>query len=149
MAEVDNAADSSMSDSTAEEVATKASTDSVATNKTAKTTPPPKKKIAAKTAPKKTSAKPTQKKTTPTRTTRPSVQGLFMVQVYSSPSLPDAEQWLRKLQARKVANPLISSQLIQGQTWYRVRFGKFTSQAQADKAARKLGFAKSWVVRLK
>jgi septal ring-binding cell division protein DamX len=151
--------DSTMTDSIAGMVKG-AMQDSAGSEEVAQTKTPPKQQESTKVAnakktptkkpvSKKVRPKRVAQKTTPTRTSRPNVKGLFMVQVYSSPSLPDAEQWLRKLQARKVANPLISSQLIQGQTWYRVRFGKFTSQDQANAAARKLGFAKSWVVRLK
>lgn len=75
--------------------------------------------------------------------------GLYVVQVYSSPSRDDAEEWLGRLRERNAGNAMVTSQKIRGQEWYRVRFGSYPSRAEAESAALKLGFAQSWVVQIR
>ncbi|MFP4543198.1 MAG: SPOR domain-containing protein [Candidatus Kapaibacterium sp.] len=73
---------------------------------------------------------------------------IYTVQVYASPSQEDAEEWLGKLKAKNLSG-YISSQIIRDEVWYRVRFGKFETREEALKEARKLGFAQTWVDRVK
>lgn len=73
----------------------------------------------------------------------------YVVQVYSSPSKEDAESWLKKLEAKNVINVFISTQKIRDIEWYRVRFGSFNSEDEARRAAQQLGFAQSWIDRVR
>ncbi|HYF02730.1 MAG TPA: SPOR domain-containing protein, partial [Patescibacteria group bacterium] len=75
--------------------------------------------------------------------------GLFMVQVYSSPSREDAEDWLGRLRERNAGNAVVTSQMIRGKEWFRVRFGSYPTRAEAENAALKLGFAQSWIVQVR
>ena len=73
----------------------------------------------------------------------------YVVQVYATPSKEDAESWLRKLESKNIGNVFISTQKIRDIEWYRVRFGSFKSEEEARKAALHLGFAQSWIDRVK
>ena len=75
--------------------------------------------------------------------------GLFMVQIYSSPSREDAESWLGQLKARQVPNPMITEHEMKGRTWYRVRYGKFETKEAARSSALELGYSQSWIDRVK
>lgn len=75
--------------------------------------------------------------------------GLFMVQIYSSPSREDAESWLGQLKARQVPNPMITEQEVKGRTWYRVRYGRFETKEAARTSALELGYSQSWIDRVK
>lgn len=75
--------------------------------------------------------------------------GLFIVQIYSSPSREDAESWLGQLKAQQVPNPIITEQEIKGRTWYRVRYGKFETKEAARTSALELGYSQSWIDRVK
>lgn len=77
------------------------------------------------------------------------VKGVFVVQIYSTPLLEDAEEWLKKIKKKNAVNAFISSQNIRGQQWHRIRFGTFSTQAEAEESARTMGFANSWVVRVR
>ncbi|MFA7326828.1 MAG: SPOR domain-containing protein [Candidatus Kapaibacterium sp.] len=76
-------------------------------------------------------------------------RGLFMVQIYSSPSREDAESWLGQLKARQVPNAMITEQEVKGRTWYRVRYGKFETKESARTSALELGYSQSWIDRVK
>jgi hypothetical protein len=76
-------------------------------------------------------------------------KGVFMVQIYSSPSREDAESWLGQLKARQVSNAVITEQEIKGRTWYRVRYGNFETKEEARASALKLGYSQSWIDRVK
>lgn len=76
-------------------------------------------------------------------------KGLFMVQIYSSPSREDAESWLGQLKARQVPNAMITEQEVKGRTWYRVRYGKFETKEAARTSALELGYSQSWIDRVK
>ncbi|MBM2813920.1 MAG: hypothetical protein HW421_682 [Ignavibacteria bacterium] len=76
-------------------------------------------------------------------------EGVYAVQIYSSPSKKDAEEWLGKLNAKNVASGFITSQTIRDKIWYRVRFGSFKSRDEARLAALKFGFPQSWIDRVK
>ncbi|MES2764840.1 MAG: SPOR domain-containing protein [Bacteroidota bacterium] len=75
--------------------------------------------------------------------------GLYVVQVYSSPSRDDAEEWIGKLRERNAGNAIVTSQKIRGQEWYRVRFGSYSTRSEAESAALKFGFAQSWIVQVR
>ncbi len=79
----------------------------------------------------------------------PSDEEVYTVQIYSTPSIEDAESWLRQLTTRQITDGYISTQKIREQTWYRVRFGKFATRDEARAAAQKHGFSQSWVDRIK
>lgn len=76
-------------------------------------------------------------------------KGLFMVQIYSSPSREDAENWLGQLKARQVPNAMITEQEVKGRTWYRVRYGRFETKESARTSALELGYSQSWIDRVK
>lgn len=76
-------------------------------------------------------------------------EGMYIVQVYASPSESDANMWLERLKNKNVDNPFISTQKIRDKIWYRVRFGSFTTKDEAFEAAMKLGFSQSWVDRVR
>lgn len=78
-----------------------------------------------------------------------SAKGIFTVQVYSTPSRDDAEDWIDRLKTKNVANPFITQQNVRGQTYYRVRFGSYPTRQEAESAAMKLGYASSWVDRVR
>ncbi|PKL79061.1 MAG: hypothetical protein CVV25_09375 [Ignavibacteriae bacterium HGW-Ignavibacteriae-4] len=75
--------------------------------------------------------------------------GLFMVQIYSSPSREDAESWLGQLKAKQVPNAMITEQEVKGRTWYRVRYGRFETKESARTSALELGYSQSWIDRVK
>ena len=77
------------------------------------------------------------------------ISGVFAIQVYATPSLADAEEWLERLKQRGMMNPMITSQVIRGQTIYRVRFGLYNSLQEAEREAARQGYIGSWVVRLR
>lgn len=70
---------------------------------------------------------------------------LYTIQIYSSPSREDAEEWLDKLKARNIVDAFISQQKIRDDLWYRVRFGKFSSREEARTIALKHGFTQTWI----
>lgn len=76
-------------------------------------------------------------------------KGIFVVQVYSSPSKDDAEDWLRKLKKRNMPNAGISTQIVRDKIWYRVRFGNFENREDAKATALKYGFSQSWIDRIR
>ena len=76
-------------------------------------------------------------------------EAVFVVQIYASPSKADAQDWLNDLISKGISDARITKQILRGKTWYRVRFGKFKSEAEARKTASKLGFARSWIDRIR
>lgn len=76
-------------------------------------------------------------------------EGLFRVQIISTPSYDDAKDWLSKLNDRGIYDGDISKKIIRDQTWYRVRFGNFKTYDEASEALNKAGFNGSWVDRVK
>ena len=77
------------------------------------------------------------------------ISGVFAIQVYASPSIVDAEEWVERLKRRGMVNPVVSSQVVRGQTMYRVRFGLYNSLQEAERDATRFGYVGSWVVRLR
>lgn len=78
-----------------------------------------------------------------------SARGEFVIQVYASPSADDADEWLQQLRKRNINDGFVTSQSVRGQTWYRVRFGKFSTREEAESRASQLGLSNVWVVRVR
>ncbi|RPI66641.1 MAG: SPOR domain-containing protein [Ignavibacteriae bacterium] len=74
---------------------------------------------------------------------------MFVVQVFSSPSRDDADEWLQSLRAKNVSDAYVTEQKIKGESWYRVRFGQFSSREDAEAEALRLGFRQPWVARIR
>ncbi len=93
----------------------------------------------------------TKNETKPVKETSKNIkkEEVYTVQIYSSPSKEDAEAWLDKLRKRNISGGFISPQKVRDQVWYRVRFGNFASRDEASAAAKRHGFAQSWVDRIK
>lgn len=92
--------------------------------------------------------KPVEQKVVATNTIEPQKE-VYTVQIYSSPSLEDAEAWLKQLASKSIQGGYISPQKVRDQTWYRVRFGYFSNREEARSAASKYGFSQSWIDRIK
>jgi hypothetical protein len=76
-------------------------------------------------------------------------KSIYTIQVYSTPSKEDAEQWKKKLQSLNIQKAYISEQKIRDVLWYRVRFGEFPTKETAIQAAKQLGFSQMWIDRVK
>lgn len=76
-------------------------------------------------------------------------EGLFIVQIYASQSKEDANYWLNKLKNQNINDAFISEQVVRDEIWYRVRFGSFNTKSEAMETASKLGYAQTWVDRVK
>ena len=76
-------------------------------------------------------------------------EGVFTIQVYASQSKEDALQWISKLKSQNIKDAFISEQLVRDVIWYRVRFGSFTQKSKAIEVAAKLGYAQTWIDRVK
>lgn len=76
-------------------------------------------------------------------------EGLFIVQIYASQSKEDANYWLNKLKNQNINDAFISEQIVRDEVWYRVRFGSFVTKSEAMETASKLGYAQTWVDRVK
>jgi hypothetical protein len=83
------------------------------------------------------------------RNTKRIETGVFAIQVYATPSIADAEDWVERLRRRGMVNPVLSSQVVRGQIMYRVRFGLYNSLQEAERDAARFGYRDSWVVRLR
>jgi septal ring-binding cell division protein DamX len=81
--------------------------------------------------------------------TKKASEELYTIQIYSSPNLEDAQEWLTDLKSKNVNGASISEQKIRDKTWYRVRFGAYKTRQEAGDVAAKLGYAQSWVDRIK
>lgn len=77
------------------------------------------------------------------------VPGVYIVQIYSSPSKEDAANWLNKLKNKNINDAFISEHTVRDRTWYRVRFGNFRTREEAKTAALQHGFAQTWIDRVK
>lgn len=89
------------------------------------------------------------KPSTPSDAKTPSASALYVVQVFSSPSRDDADEWLQILRERNVSDGFITEQRLGGEAWYRVRFGQYSSRQDAEAAAQQLGFANPWIARVR
>ena len=108
----------------------------------------PKKEIASvkKVTKKAIAEKPAKMRKEPVSVTQTPV---YTVEVYSSPSRDDAEEWLQKLQKKKVQGVFIKQQKIRDVVWYKVRFGNYSSPDEARREAQKHGFSQTWIDRVK
>lgn len=79
----------------------------------------------------------------------PPKNALYVVQVFSSPSRDDADEWLQILRERSVTDGFITEQKLGGEAWYRVRFGQYTTRKDAEAAAQQLGFSNPWIARVR
>ncbi len=77
------------------------------------------------------------------------ISGVFAIQVYATPSIADAEDWVERLKRRGMVNAMVTSQVVRGQTMYRVRFGLYNTLHEAERDAERFGYMGSWVVRLR
>ncbi len=73
----------------------------------------------------------------------------WVIQVHSSPSVDDADEWLRQLQSRNVGDGRIEPVTQQGKVWYRVRFGRYATREEAEQAALQLGYRNAWIDRVR
>lgn len=73
----------------------------------------------------------------------------YVVQVFSSPSRADANEWLQILREKNINDGYIAQQEIRGESWYRVRFGDFKTYEDAMAAARSAGIRQPWVARVR
>lgn len=73
---------------------------------------------------------------------------IYTIQVYSSPSLEDAQDWVKKLKSYNI-DAYISEQMIRDVKWYRVRFGNFSTREEARSVALRYGFSQTWIDRIK
>ncbi|MBU3698449.1 MAG: hypothetical protein FGM33_00350 [Candidatus Kapabacteria bacterium] len=73
----------------------------------------------------------------------------WVVQVHSSPSIDDADEWLQKLQSRNIADGRIEPVTQKGSVWYRVRFGRYPTRQEAEQAALEMGYRNAWVDRIR
>lgn len=79
----------------------------------------------------------------------PPENSLFTVQVFSSPSLQEAEKWIENLNSKGISSAYLSEQMIKDKLWYRVRFGEFNNKDEAIKKAKSIGMTNIWIDRVK
>jgi len=109
-------------------------------------TPPPK----VQQSPKHTTPPPAhQPRRRSTVSRRPEPSGVYLVQVYATPSLEDAKRWMERLRKLGISSVMVQTYEIGNQLWYRVRFGPFSSRKAAEQAAKKYHFAQVWIVRVR
>jgi len=75
--------------------------------------------------------------------------GEFVVQVYASPSLEDAQQVAEQLRRIGISGVLVVPHRIRERTWWRVRFGSYATRLEAEQAALEAGFPNAWIVRVR
>lgn len=68
----------------------------------------------------------------------PPVTGRFTVQIASYPERNIAEEEMKRMKKRGYAAFVVSSELPDKGTWYRVRLGSFTNKASAEKLVKEL-----------
>lgn len=91
---------------------------------------------------------PTSPKTNTARELVHSANQIWCVQVFATTSADDADEWVARLRSKNAEDSRIEMFNRQGQVWYRVRFGRFNSQLEAESSARSLGFRNGWVSRI-
>ncbi len=75
--------------------------------------------------------------------------GEFVVQVYASPSLEDAQQVAEQLRRMGISGVVVVPHRIRERTWWRVRFGSYATRLEAEQAALGAGFSNAWIVRVR
>jgi len=76
------------------------------------------------------------------------INPVYVIQVYSSPSKEDAQDWVNKLKSKSI-DAYLSEQMVRDVKWYRVRFGDFKSREEARSVALRYGFSQTWIDRIK
>ena len=71
----------------------------------------------------------------------------WCVQVFASTNADDADEWNDRLRTKNVYDSRIEIVDRQGQTWYRVRFGRYSTRQEAEQSALSMGFRNAWVNR--
>ncbi|RMF34445.1 MAG: hypothetical protein D6747_04775 [Chlorobiota bacterium] len=82
----------------------------------------------------------------------PKSDGMFVIQLCSTPSYSDALRWKRFAEERVSGKQVtITERMIRQLTYYRVRVGAYSSQIEAEQAVRSLGLslADVWIVQIK
>lgn len=112
--------------------------------------PSPKKDMAKTQQPSQNTA-PAPRTNPQLKTTRGNNSGdaQWVIQVHSSPSVDDADEWLQQLQSRNVGDGRIEPVTQQGKVWYRVRFGRYATREEAEQAALQLGYRNAWIDRVR
>ena len=99
----------------------------------------------AKTAP--APKGPTRRQDAPSTRTSSNTEQEWCVQVFASTNPDDADEWNNRLKAKNVDDSRIEMVDRQGQLWYRVRFGRFSTKQEAEQIAQRMGFRNAWVNR--
>lgn len=99
--------------------------------------------------PKADQAKPKTSHVLPTTASPTNGKAVYVVQVFSSPSRDDADEWLQSLRQKNIPGGYITEQKIKGESWYRVRFGEFATRDAAEGEATRLGFREPWIARVR
>jgi hypothetical protein len=76
------------------------------------------------------------------------VTGLYAVQVHSTTSPLEAERVRRQLEIRGLPTPKVVTADLGMRFLYRVRFGNYATQRDAERAADRTGYAETWIVKL-
>lgn len=97
----------------------------------------------AKAAPKET----TRRQDAPMTRTSPNTKQEWCVQVFASTNPDDADEWNNRLKSKNIDDSRIEMVDRQGQLWYRVRFGRFSTKQEAEQIAQQMGFRNAWVNR--
>jgi hypothetical protein len=77
-----------------------------------------------------------------------STQGIYALEVYTTPSYDDAKEWINKLGKRKMSASIIP-QKVRDKIVYKVRLGNFSSEEEARKTAINMGFSRSYIDRIR
>jgi cell division protein FtsN len=75
--------------------------------------------------------------------------GLYAVQVHSTTSPLEAERVRRQLEIRGLPSPRVVSADVGMRFMYRVRFGSYATQQDAERAADRSGYADTWIVKVR
>lgn len=136
---------SSMADKTIEPLFTEAKPSAVRSTRTEENAPP--RETPAAKPPKEAPLR--QAPALATTNPSSSAKAMWVVQVFSSPSRDDADEWLQSLREKNVKDGYIVEQNLRGQPWFRVRFGQFPTREGAEAAAVNLGFRQPWIARVR
>ncbi len=76
-------------------------------------------------------------------------KSVFTVQVYSTPSILDAERVRNRLKVERLPSVAILSGDVNGRFMHRVRFGSYPTQQDAERMVAKIGYRDAWIIRLR
>lgn len=83
----------------------------------------------------------------PSTRTSSNTEQEWCVQVFASTNPDDADEWNNRLKAKNIDDSRIEMVDRQGQLWYRVRFGRYSTKQEAEQIAQSMGFRNAWVNR--